>query len=144
VKRILAIDGGGIRGVIPAVVCQKIEELANQPIHELFDLIAGTSTGGILALGLAKPPSGRSGKELVDFYVALGKTVFDKPRTYRSLWRGPLYDSSRLGRVMADEFGGDRVKDALTEILVVTYDLRLRRPVLLSRRSALKMTPITS
>jgi predicted acylesterase/phospholipase RssA len=57
--RILSIDGGGIKGLIPAIVIQKIEELCGgRPVHELFDLVCGTSTGGILALGtcVAKRP----------------------------------------------------------------------------------------
>jgi patatin-like phospholipase/acyl hydrolase len=53
--RVLSIDGGGIRGVIPAMVLQRLEELAQRPICDLFDLIAGTSTGGILALALTCP-----------------------------------------------------------------------------------------
>jgi len=48
----LSIDGGGIRGIIPALVLMEIEELTKKPIAKLFDLIAGASTGGILALGL--------------------------------------------------------------------------------------------
>jgi hypothetical protein len=46
-KRILSIDGGGVRGLFPAAVCENLAPLADAPIHELFDLISGTSTGGI-------------------------------------------------------------------------------------------------
>ena len=53
--RILAIDGGGIRGVIPALVLAHLESVAETPVCELFDLVAGTSTGGILAMGLTTP-----------------------------------------------------------------------------------------
>lgn len=53
-KKILSIDGGGIRGLIPALVLAEIEKRAGQPISKCFDLIGGTSTGGILALGLTK------------------------------------------------------------------------------------------
>ncbi|MBW4565683.1 MAG: patatin-like phospholipase family protein [Mojavia pulchra JT2-VF2] len=52
---VLAIDGGGIRGIVPAKILAKIEDITGEPIHKLFDLIAGTSTGGILSLGLVKP-----------------------------------------------------------------------------------------
>ena len=58
--KILSIDGGGIRGIIPAMVLARIEDLTGKPISELFDLIAGTSTGGILALGLTRPGAGVS------------------------------------------------------------------------------------
>ena len=57
VKKILSIDGGGIRGVIPALVLAEIEKRTNKRVADMFDLIAGTSTGGILALGLTIPPS---------------------------------------------------------------------------------------
>ena len=53
--KILSIDGGGIRGIIPAIILSRIEEKTLKPIAELFDLIAGTSTGGLLALALTKP-----------------------------------------------------------------------------------------
>lgn len=53
--RVLSIDGGGIRGIIPALVLAELERSSETPIAELFDLIVGTSTGGILALGLTVP-----------------------------------------------------------------------------------------
>jgi uncharacterized protein len=53
--RILAINGGGIRGLIPAIMLRHLEAATRRPIHELFDLVVGTSTGGILALGLTTP-----------------------------------------------------------------------------------------
>ena len=53
--RILAIDGGGIRGMIPAIVLAEIERRTGRRAADMFDLIAGTSTGGILACGLTRP-----------------------------------------------------------------------------------------
>ena len=53
-KNVLSIDGGGIRGIIPAMILAKIEEKTGENISCLFDLIVGTSTGGILALGLTQ------------------------------------------------------------------------------------------
>ena len=54
-KRILSIDGGGIRGIIPATVCFEIEKNSDKKLYKIFDMVAGTSTGGIIALGLAYP-----------------------------------------------------------------------------------------
>jgi patatin-like phospholipase/acyl hydrolase len=51
-RKILSIDGGGIKGVFPAAFLADIEETLEDPLHSYFDLIAGTSTGGIIALGL--------------------------------------------------------------------------------------------
>ena len=53
--RILAIDGGGIRGIIPALVLAEIEDRTGRRVADLFDLVAGTSTGGILAAALTRP-----------------------------------------------------------------------------------------
>lgn len=59
--KVLSIDGGGIRGLVPAMVLAELERKAGQPASALFDLIVGSSTGGILALGLAK---GKPAKDL--------------------------------------------------------------------------------
>ena len=69
----LSIDGGGIRGIIPAMVLAEIEEHTGRPVAETFDLIAGTSTGGILALGLTMPGDGGEGpkcaaEDLISLY----------------------------------------------------------------------------
>ncbi|GFR05488.1 patatin [Trichonephila clavata] len=53
-RYILSVDGGGIRGIIPALILAEIEKRARKPIAEIFDLMAGTSTGGIVIAGLCK------------------------------------------------------------------------------------------
>ena len=73
--RVLSIDGGGIRGIIPATLLTELENLAGRSAYELFDLIAGTSTGGILALGLTYPVRGgrpQPAGELLSLYVERG------------------------------------------------------------------------
>ena len=80
--RILSIDGGGIRGIIPAVILQEIEKRANKPICELFDYVAGTSTGSILATGLTVPDELQKNKpkftasDLLKIYEEKGKIIF--------------------------------------------------------------------
>jgi hypothetical protein len=71
--KILCLDGGGIRGLISARILQELEEQIQQPLHEYFDLIAGTSTGSILAAGLAY---GLPAKELVKIYQDDGLKIF--------------------------------------------------------------------
>lgn len=80
---VLSIDGGGIKGIIPATILAEIERKTKKPIYELFDLIAGTSTGGILSLGLVKPnENGKpnqakfSAEKLVEKYTGEGKQIF--------------------------------------------------------------------
>ena len=53
--RILSIDGGGIRGLLPVMVLAELERRTDKPIADMFDFIAGTSTGALLALGLTVP-----------------------------------------------------------------------------------------
>lgn len=80
--RILSIDGGGIRGIIPAMVLAKIEERTGVPTVENFDLIAGTSTGGILALGLSRPDNEGnprfSAADLANIYREHGEEIFNQ------------------------------------------------------------------
>ena len=79
---ILSIDGGGIRGIIPAIVLAEIEKNTGSKIANLFDLIAGTSTGGILALGLTRPGNDStpqySASDLVTLYEEEGRNVFSR------------------------------------------------------------------
>ena len=90
--KILAIDGGGIRGIIPATVLMEIERQTGKQIADLFDLIAGTSTGGILAVGLAKP--GHDGRpeyaaaDLRELYIQEATTIF--PQSFWTKATRPL------------------------------------------------------
>jgi patatin-like phospholipase/acyl hydrolase len=142
--KILSIDGGGIRGIIPAMVLAELEERSGRPIAELFDLIAGTSTGGILALGLVKPgPSGRpehSARKLASLYEKEGHRIFST-----SLWRrlrtaGSVveekYSAEGLEGVLREYFGETRLRDALTEVIVTSYDTERRMPFFFKSRHA--------
>lgn len=77
--RVLAIDGGGIRGIIPAAVLSELERRTERRICDLFDVVVGTSTGGILALASTCPLGGhgpRSAAEIGDIYVERGELIF--------------------------------------------------------------------
>lgn len=79
---VLSIDGGGIRGIIPARILQHIEEQTKKKICNLFDLIAGTSTGGLLALGLSMEgnngQAAHKAEDLVNIYKCRGREIFDR------------------------------------------------------------------
>ena len=133
-RTILAIDGGGIRGAIPAAMLKAIEDGVKRPLHEVFDVIAGTSTGGILALGLAWP--GAPGQDpytasgLLQLYRKDGNTIFPHELLgrVRQLF-GPKYAARGRRKVLEQHFGQARLKDALTEVIVTSYDIESRRPV---------------
>ena len=85
--RILCVDGGGIRGIIPAMILKKIEDQTGKKIYELFDLVVGTSTGGLIVLMLAKPKLQQGqyqrtpefeAKDLVKLYKEEGNNIFTK------------------------------------------------------------------
>lgn len=75
VKRILTIDGGGIRGVFSAAIIEQMEAVTGKPANQLFDCFYGTSTGAILAAGLA---CGMKAGDLKQFYLDKGKDIFEK------------------------------------------------------------------
>lgn len=140
--RVLALDGGGVRGLVTALILQEIETRTQRRIADLFDLVAATSTGAIVGLALLRPgPDGRparTAQEVVDYYLATSRTVFD-----RSAWQrvrsgeGLLqakYRSAALERVLAEEFGDVPLTDALCEVLVATYDVRGRGPCFFKSR----------
>ena len=143
--RVLSLDGGGIRGVIPALILHELERRTGQPICDLFDLIAGTSTGGVLALGLTCPdpgsvaddPAGRpaplyTAEDIAELYARDGRRIFRRSLWHRLRSMGVLaeekYESSGVDDVLARTFGDARLTHALAPILVTAYDLELRRP----------------
>jgi uncharacterized protein len=131
--KILSIDGGGIRGIIPALVLQNIEGRLKNKRHltECFDVMAGTSTGGIIILLLNTPDEKGAPRyntnTIVNLYRNFGKKVFYKPNWQTILsvngWIDEKYSTKNLEKYMAEYFGKTRLSEALTEILIPTYDL---------------------
>lgn len=140
VFRILAIDGGGIRGIIPATILASIEERTGKPIAQLFDLIAGTSTGGILALGLTKSNSdGKpefSAQDLCQLYQRDIPDIFMSPQSWWGNLLRPKYKSFAFQRVLKNAFGEFRLKNALTDVLIPCYDIECRSPFVFKSRLA--------
>jgi len=122
--RILSIDGGGIRGIIPAMVIKAL--LGDLKAQDAFHIIAGTSTGGIIACGLAKP-NPISVEDIIDLYVDHGGEIFRKGLIdWTHYVYGPRYNPSSLEKYLASELGGtylSEVKDA--ELLVPSYAIGL-------------------
>lgn len=142
--RILSIDGGGIRGIIPAMVLAEIERRTGRRIADLFDLVAGTSTGGIIALGLTIPKCAGaplySAQRFVELYEHQGARIF-----HRSLLRAMLaidnltwkkYPSSGVEQVLEEYFGESRLRDAVTDVLVTSYEVERRFPFFFKSRNA--------
>ena len=129
--RVLSIDGGGIRGIIPALVLAELERRSGRRVFELFDLIAGTSTGGILACALCAPDP-LPAEQLVALYEEEGPRIFD-----RSTWQriqsadGVLdekYDGGALDRALERFLADKRLSESVPDLIVPAYDTAVPGP----------------
>lgn len=130
--KVLAIDGGGIRGIIPAVLLAEIQKRLGRDLCQCFDLICGTSTGGIIALGIGTGCSrGQpySPAQLLNLYLENGAAIFQK-RFLTSLrnWARPKYSPRALHSVLLEFFGATEFSAALTPLLISSYDLEGQVP----------------
>lgn len=121
-KKILSIDGGGIKGVFPASVLATIEDSINDKISNYFDLIVGTSTGGIIALGLGL---GLSAKEILDFYVNLGPRVFKRVPVIQNLkqWLFSKYSHKPLREALESTFGEKKLGESTKRLVIPSMNL---------------------
>ena len=150
--KVLSIDGGGIRGLIPALVLAEIERRTGRRIAEMFDLIAGTSTGAILACGLAcRGPDGapaHTAEELADLYVTEGPKIFDKSLVKQVTSLGGLiderYDDAGLNDALERYLGEARLKEVLTDVFLTAYEIHDRFAFFFRSSRARTTTPTTS
>lgn len=133
--RVLAIDGGGIRGIIPALVLADLEARTRRPISASFDLIAGTSTGGILACALARASDAGDGPHfsagaLAALYVEEGPSIFaaDLVRRIRTVdgLVDERYADSGLRAALDRYLGAARISQARTDLFITSYELEAR------------------
>ncbi len=137
-RKILSIDGGGIKGTIPASFLASVENTTDKSIVEHFDLIVGTSTGGIIALGLAL---GISASKILDFYLESGPIIFGRREGSkeaigrRSLGRvlRPLrqlfaskYSLDGLRNALHGAFGESTLGDCRTRVAIPAFNARQR------------------
>jgi uncharacterized protein len=132
--RILSVDGGGIRGIFPAAILAGLERsyTAGNSIGSYFDLVAGTSTGGILALGFG---AGLSAADLLDLYVRRGGEIFpalpDDPLGRLRAWLRDLlqyahytYDREALRRVLAESLGERQFGESRLRLCIPAFEGR--------------------
>lgn len=141
--RVLSIDGGGIRGILPGIVLNRIELKLqkktgdpNVKLSDMFDFMAGTSTGGILALAYLTPNEENRPKltaqEAVNIYLDRGNEIFNV-----STWRkiksvnglaDEKYDASELEEALDDTFGELKLSNLLKPCIITSYDIKNGRP----------------
>jgi hypothetical protein len=121
-RRLLCIDGGGIKGVFPASFLATIEESVGTPIADYFDLIVGTSTGGIIALGLGL---GLSANDLLRFYQERGPAIFNGNGNVRWLrqWFRAKYNPEPLRQSLSEVFGSRRLGDSRKRLVIPSFNV---------------------
>ncbi|XP_015168777.1 patatin-like protein 2 isoform X1 [Solanum tuberosum] len=153
---ILAIDGGGIRGIIPGVILayleSQLQELdgENARIADYFDVIAGTSTGGLVTAMLAAPNKDKrplyAAKDITPFYIEHSPKIFPQISCCSGLFagvinltkmmNGPKYDGKYLHALTKRLLGGTRLHDTLTAVVIPTFDIKTLQPVIFSSYEA--------
>ncbi|AWV07433.1 patatin-like phospholipase family protein [Marilutibacter maris] len=138
-RRILSLDGGGIRGLVSCVWLQGVEEALRQAgkpgLLRRFDLLAGSSTGALVACGLA---IGRGPADLAELYRRQRHEIF--PGMAERLWSragrlftqgpsAPRYDGKGLEKVLKKAFGNATLGEAKKPLLITSYDTVSRTPV---------------
>lgn len=121
-KKILSIDGGGLKGVFPASFLATVEDAIGEPVADYFDLIVGTSTGGIIAIGLGL---GLSAREICDFYLQRGPEIFAgnrHARLLRQLGRAK-YSPAPLERALRDVFGDRLLGESRARLVIPSLNL---------------------
>lgn len=120
--RVLALDGGGIRGAFTAAFLAEVESISRKSIADHFDLITGTSTGGIIALALSV---GRPAAEVLEFYQQDGPLIFPRlgvlDRWFKSLL-APKYDPAPLRSALTRVFGEAKLADCRTRVMVPSFN----------------------
>jgi predicted acylesterase/phospholipase RssA len=132
--RALAIDGGGIRGLIPALVLAEIEQRTGRPIASMVDLIAGTSTGAIIACALARP-NPMAASRIAEVYTVDGPKIFER-RLVKEIssaagYLDERYDSGPLVASLRNHLGAATLDQATVPLLITTYDLQARAALIL-------------
>ncbi|WMV14942.1 hypothetical protein MTR67_008327 [Solanum verrucosum] len=149
---ILSIDGGGIRGIIPGTLLafleSKLQELdgPNARIADYFDVVAGTSTGGLIATMLTAPNKDNrplyAAKNITNFYMDHGPKIF--PESSRSsflkrltnIFGGPKYDGKYLKTLVRSILGNLTVTQALTQLVIPSFDIKRLQAVVFTTSDA--------
>lgn len=132
-KTILCLDGGGVRGIIPAMILQEIEKRTGKPISDSFDLIAGVSTGGIIAVALTVPDQHGKPKykasDIVKFYQESASDIFTPRLSYPFYYLvKSRYRHAPLRDAIKKQVGMLNFSNLLNKVMIPCYDINERKP----------------
>ncbi|KAI9109313.1 hypothetical protein K1719_019657 [Acacia pycnantha] len=145
---ILSIDGGGVRGIIPAIILeflekelQKLAKDENVRIADYFNVIAGTSTGGLITAMLTAPNKADSNRpqftaqQIVEFYKTKSKDIFPLKRWQQSdldYLSKPKYNGKELCKILKKTLGETKLSETVTNVVIPTFDMKQIRPQIFS------------
>lgn len=154
---VLSIDGGGIKGILPAVILDYLESLLQEldgeqaRLADYFDIIAGTSTGGLVTAMLTAPNQNNrplySGHGIKPFYLQNCPKIFPQTHSMFPFGRllksllGPLYDGKHLHSILTDELKHTKLSQAITNVIIPAFDIKRMQPVIFSTYEA-KRNPL--
>ncbi|MCA9507359.1 MAG: patatin-like phospholipase family protein [Myxococcales bacterium] len=127
--RVLSLDGGGIRGILEVMSLTEIEDEIGKPINQIFDVMVGSSTGGLIALALSigdeQGKAFYSARSLLEFYTKMGREVFHSTVSHKlstgfGLW-GPKYQSAVLKEHLERVLGDTMMSQALVPVIITGY-----------------------
>ncbi|KAK4269912.1 hypothetical protein QN277_023008 [Acacia crassicarpa] len=140
--RVLAIDGGGIKGILPSVILKQLElslqkRNSSARIAEYFDVVAGTSTGGLIAALLTAPdPQNKdrplySADDILQFYRQHGPSIFtEDPNCLHGLC--PKFNGTYLRKIAAEKLDETLVSQTTTNVVISSFDIKLLQPAIFS------------
>lgn len=143
--RILSLDGGGLRGIVPVTILKEIEKRTGKRIFELFDLIAGTSTGALIACALTVSDDGKTPKytlnDIEKMYTERGEDIFPHfsrigrlEKDVTNLFK-PLYSASGLHEVIRQFMGDKKMSHCLRPLFIPSYDIESNTAVIFKSRN---------
>ncbi|XP_059636561.1 patatin-like protein 2 [Cornus florida] len=150
---ILSIDGGGIRGIIPGIILNFLESQLQKldgedaRIADYFDVIAGTSTGGLVTAMLTTPNEKNrptfAAKDIKEFYLQHCPKIFPQDscpfahatKVMKAL-SGPKYDGKYLHNIVKEKLGNTRLHQTLTNVVIPTFDIKKLQPTIFSSYQA--------
>ncbi|KAL6505852.1 hypothetical protein OROHE_023231 [Orobanche hederae] len=154
---VLSIDGGGIKGILPAVILDflesQLQELDGEDarLADYFDVIAGTSTGGLVTAMITSPDENNrplyAAKDIKPFYLDNCPKIFPQMHMMIPFGKllksmlGPLYDGKHLHSKLKEELKGIKLSQSITNVIIPAFDIKRLQPVIFSTYEA-KRSPL--
>jgi patatin-like phospholipase/acyl hydrolase len=146
---ILSLDGGGLRGVVPLTILKQVEAISKKKLKDIFHLVAGTSTGGLItsAINIQNPDDSSqtlySLDDVLKVYMERGGEIFPQRSRFQNTLlsifndlRYPKFSAAGIDKVLKDLLKNYRINDCFNDIMVFSYDLNNNIPLIFKSRTA--------